>query len=74
MKSLVKRSAILDKIHPRDWRELKIAYTCEQCSHYDENGHSCTIGYDADLHCKKNQDALYNLAGRVAFCRFIEID
>jgi hypothetical protein len=70
----IKRSLILDKIHPKDWRELNIIYTCEQCSHFDEIGQSCTIGYDASLHRKAKQDALYNLTGRVAFCRFTEID
>ena len=70
----VKRSLILDPIHPRDWRELTIIYACEQCSHYDENGHQCTIGYDANIHKKEVQDRLYELTGRVGFCRFSEID
>ncbi|MGE3683746.1 MAG: hypothetical protein AB7G93_18635 [Bdellovibrionales bacterium] len=69
-----KRSVILDPIHPRDYRELTIIYACEQCSHFDPHSQSCTIGYDATLHLKAHQDRTYELYGRVAFCRFSEID
>ena len=76
--SEIKRSLILDPIHPRDWRELRIIYACEQCVHYDENeptvARRCTIGYDASMHVKEAQDKTYRLTGRVAFCRFTEID
>jgi hypothetical protein len=64
----------MDPIHPRDWRELDIVYNCEQCSHYDEIGHRCTIGYDASKHLKEIQDQTYFMTGKVAFCRFCEID
>jgi hypothetical protein len=73
-KALIKRSVILDPIHPKDYRELNVVYTCEQCSHFDSVGKACTIGYDASLHMKEAQDRLYELYGRVAFCRFCEID
>lgn len=71
---LLKRSLILDPIHPRDWRALNVVYHCEQCSHFDEKGQSCTIGYDASKHLKAVQDELYDRTGKVAFCRFTEID
>jgi len=64
----------MDPIHPKDWRELNLIYYCEQCSHYDENGRRCTIGYDSSVHDKKAQDSAYERTGRVAFCRFMEID
>lgn len=70
----VKRSLILDPIHPRDFRELEIVYYCEQCSHFDSSTKNCTIGYDASKHLKAAQDRSYELLGRVAFCRFSEID
>lgn len=70
----IKRSVILDPIHPRDFRTLNIIYSCEQCSHFDSENKACTIGYDASKHMKKTQDYLYNLTGKVAFCRFVEID
>lgn len=70
----VKRSLILDPIHPRDFRELEIVYYCEQCSHFAAETQSCTIGYDASKHLKAVQDRNYEMYGRVAFCRFSEID
>lgn len=77
-KPLVRRSVILDPIHPRDFRELNVIYACEQCSHFaPKNGTSggeCTIGYDASLHMRDVQLKNYEMFGKVAFCRFSEID
>lgn len=77
-KPLVRRSVILDPIHPRDFRELDIIYACEQCSHFaPKNGTKeswCTIGYDHTKHTSEEQLKNYELYGRVAFCRFSEID
>ncbi|NJL24278.1 MAG: hypothetical protein HC902_03270 [Calothrix sp. SM1_5_4] len=70
----LRRGPILDPIHPRDFRELTIIYACEQCSHFAPETKSCTIGYDASKHLKVVQDHNYELYGRVAFCRFSEID
>lgn len=70
----LRKGLILDGIHPRDWRELKITYCCEMCSHFDSHNIQCTIGYDCRPHLRENQDHLYHLTGKVAFCRFLEID
>jgi hypothetical protein len=69
-----RRGLILDPVHPTDWRELKIIYCCEQCSHFDPVSQECTIGYDAKQHLQAVQDRRYELFGRVGFCRFSEID
>ena len=55
-------------------RELNLVYYCEQCSHFDHGGKTCTIGYDAFNHVKETQDKYYAMSGRVAYCRFQEID
>ena len=70
----IRRSLILDPIHPRDYRELDIIHCCEQCSHFDFANESCTLGYVAAPHQRENQRKLYELCGRWAFCRFCEID
>ena len=69
-----RRALILDSIHPRDYRELNIIHYCEQCSHFAPGTKTCTIGYEADKHMKEAQDRNYELTGKVAFCRFCEID
>ncbi len=73
-KPLVRRSVILDPIHPKDFRELDIIFACEQCSHFAPESQSCAIGYDASKHLRAVQLKSYALLGRVAFCRFSEID
>ncbi len=70
----VRRSVIMDPIHPKDFRELDVIYACEQCSHFAPATQSCTIGYDASKHLREVQLKNYELYGRVAFCRFSEID
>lgn len=69
-----RRSLILDPIHPRDYRQMDIIFYCEQCSHFDPSSAQCTIGYDASKHLEAVQRRSYELTGRVAFCRFSEID
>ena len=64
----------MDPIHPRDFRELTITTSCEQCCHFDPDSETCTIGYVADQHRHERQMKLYELTGRVAYCRFLEID
>lgn len=68
------RSLILDPVHPTDFNHLNIIYACEQCTHFAPDTELCTIGYESRLHRKERQLELYNLCGRMAFCRFMEID
>jgi hypothetical protein len=70
----IRRSLILDPVHPRDYRELTVIHCCEQCSHFAPADKSCTLGYDAKNHLEETQKRNYELYGRVAFCRFSEID
>jgi hypothetical protein len=69
-----RRSLILDPVHPADLRTLNLTYCCEQCSHFSPDNEMCTIGYDARLHRQVRQLELYDRTGRMAFCRFMEID
>lgn len=70
----INKSLILDPVNPTDYLQLNIVYACEHCSHFDSEGESCTIGYEAHLHRLEHQRRLYELTGRMAFCRFMEID
>jgi hypothetical protein len=70
----IRRTLILDPIHPRDYRELTVIHCCEQCSHFAPGTQTCTIGYDAANHLQARQKETYDRLGRVAFCRFCEID
>jgi hypothetical protein len=73
-KAQVNRRAIrLDGVNPSDFMKYDFMFACEQCSHFDNSSRTCTIGYDAQ-HTRDRQLRLYNLTGKMAFCRFMEID
>lgn len=68
-----RRSIKLDRIHPTDLRKFKPTFFCDDCSHYDRGNRYCTMGYRPQ-HTRDEQMALYNLTGKMALCRFLEID
>ncbi|MCB0340752.1 MAG: hypothetical protein KDD59_00815 [Bdellovibrionales bacterium] len=70
----IRRDIIRDRVHPKDLRQLNIQYACEQCSFFDFDGQSCTMGFVAKLHLEGEQKKLYERTGRMAICRFMEID
>ncbi|MCB0407423.1 MAG: hypothetical protein KDD34_04405 [Bdellovibrionales bacterium] len=69
-----KKGVIFDRIDPRVYNNTKLMLYCEQCSHFDETHTFCTIGYDASKHTQAVTTHNYNLMGRIAVCRFMEID
>ena len=69
-----RRSIILDPVHAADFNGLNLVYACEQCSYFAPESKSCAMGFRTEPHLKANQEALYNRTGRMAICRFQEID
>lgn len=69
-----KKSLILDPVHPRDFFHLNFTYCCEQCVHFDNKESYCTFGQNCFPHMREQQLATYDLTGKMAFCRFLEID
>lgn len=69
-----RRSPIMDPINPRDYQNMTIIHYCEQCSHFAPAEKTCTLGYVAENHLRETQRRNYELYGKVAFCRFEEID
>lgn len=70
----LRNSIRLDAIHPRDYRIYNLPFACEDCSHFDSGGESCTLGYNSSLHRRAEQERTYRLNGKMALCRFLEID
>jgi hypothetical protein len=71
---VAKRSIRRDQIRAEDYMRLDLRIACEDCSHFDPQAQRCTIGYNAANHRRAEQERTYQLGGRVAFCRFIELD
>jgi len=67
------KSIILDPVKARDLRELNVIYCCEQCVYFDPARARCAMGFKVEKHMKANQDRLYELTGKFAFCRSQEI-
>lgn len=68
-----RRGIHTDLVHPGEYLKYEGRFYCEDCSHFDSNAVSCTMGYKP-VHTRAEQTRLYDLSGRMAFCRFIEID
>lgn len=69
-----RKSIKLDRVDSVDLLYRNMIYCCEQCSHFDAESDSCTLGYQARLHKKDIQLKRHALHGHMAFCRFTEID
>lgn len=69
-----RRSIIKDPVSAADFNNLNLIYACEQCTYFNPTNKACAMGFKVDIHLKKNQDAQYALNGRLAICRFQEID
>lgn len=63
-----------DVIHPRDFNAFKIPYACEDCSHFASETTKCTLGFNTANHLRANSLHSYELSGKIAQCRFLEID
>ncbi len=63
-----------DGVNPVDFNKYNFAFACEHCAHFAADSKSCTFGYNVVPHLHDTQMRSYTLMGRMAFCRFLEID
>jgi hypothetical protein len=63
-----------DVINPVDYLKYRFPIACEECSHFDSVNTICTLGYNPKWHLNAYQKKSYELSGKVALCRFMEID
>ena len=75
-----RKSVKEDTIHPADYLKYVLpvngpigGFFCDVCSHYSRGQKLCTLGYKP-IHTVQEQSARYEITGRIALCRFIEID
>lgn len=70
----IRRSPRFDRVNPSRFIKQDFIYYCEQCSHFDALNKFCSIGYNPPKHMYEDQQKAYNLMGKIAYCRFLEID
>lgn len=63
-----------DGIHPAAYNSFTLPWACEDCSHFDFQAERCTLGYNSAHHRRAQQKKDYEMSGKVALCRFQEID
>lgn len=63
-----------DVINPSDYARFDFRFACEDCSHFALEEQRCTLGYESKWHRKEFQKSSYELTGKMALCRFLEID
>ncbi|MCB0391749.1 MAG: hypothetical protein KDD58_10675 [Bdellovibrionales bacterium] len=68
------RSLIKDAVKARDFNNLNLIYSCEQCSYFQPQNGLCNLGFPNQVHRQDNQLKSYNMSGKFAFCRYLEID
>jgi len=62
-----------DVVNPTDYNRYEHRWSCDECTHFDHKG-ACTLGYPSAPHRLEQQTKDYLMSGRIAFCRFHEID
>ncbi len=70
----IRSSIKLDVVNPGDFLKYDLTFSCEQCTHFDPELIKCTLGYNHEHHLKDKNLNTYYLNGKMAFCRFLEID
>lgn len=61
-------------IQARDYLHYTLPFSCDECSHFKADNETCTLGLPTEHHLKRNQEKSYFLSGKMALCRFQEID
>lgn len=63
-----------DSVNPTDYMSNRLRSSCEDCTHFKASDATCTFGYWTKWHRQEFQAAEYERTGKMAICRFIEID
>lgn len=63
-----------DGINPSDYMRYDFRSACEDCSHFNSLSITCTLGYKTGPHLRAQQQKDYANGGKIAQCRFLEID
>ena len=70
----LRTSIRFDPMNAGDYLKYDFRFACEDCSHFNPENESCTLGYNSRWHRKDFQKKSFELGGKMALCRFLEID
>ena len=63
-----------DAIKASDYLRYNLPNSCEECSHFNAANETCTLSLPTEPHLERSQKKSYLLSGKIAICRFQEID
>lgn len=63
-----------DHVSAADYLRYDHRWSCDECSHFDATTAKCTLGYETSHHRLEEQRRSFEVSGKIAFCRFHEID
>lgn len=63
-----------DTVNPSDYLRYTFPAACDDCTHFNPENESCTLGYNSLYHRRERQQQDYLLTGKMVLCRFLEID
>ncbi|GIL17932.1 MAG: hypothetical protein FMNOHCHN_03614 [Ignavibacteriaceae bacterium] len=63
-----------DVVSAADYNKYIMPWACEDCTHYNSTTQLCTLGYSTKWHNREYQRHTFELSGKMALCRFQEID
>jgi hypothetical protein len=70
----LRQSIRFDTVNPSDYLKYRFPICCEECTHFNSETGACTIGYEPKWHRRDFQIKSCELSGKIALCRFMEID
>jgi hypothetical protein len=70
----LRTSIRFDAVNPGDYLKYDFRSACEDCTHFDRDAEICTLGYESKWHRRDFQIKSFELSGKMALCRFLEID
>lgn len=70
----INQSIKRDVVNAHDYITFEHRWSCDECTHFNSVSETCTLGYETSHHRLAEQRRSFELSGRIAFCRFHEID
>lgn len=73
-KKRIALSIKLDPVSASDYLKYDFRHACEHCVHFQSIDQKCTLGLNTRTHLLAEQTHQMEVSGRMALCRFMEVD
>ncbi len=70
----INQSIKRDTVSAHDYNAYDHRWSCDECTHFNSAAETCTLGYETSHHRLAEQKRSFEISGKIAFCRFHELD